>query len=73
MLQIEFDGIVFKEGETYISYCPKLDVSSCGRTIDEARKNLKIAVDLFVEEAGSAGFYHQEQSTLSGNQPRRVF
>lgn len=50
MFQIEFDGIIFKEGKTYVSYCPELDVSTCGNTIDEARKNLKIAVNLFLEE-----------------------
>lgn len=55
MLELEFDGIVFKEGETYVSYSPKLDVSSCGNTIDEARKNLKIAVGLFLEEAERMG------------------
>jgi predicted RNase H-like HicB family nuclease len=55
MLQIEFDGIVFIEGETYVSYCPKLDVSSCGNTVDQARKNLKIAVTLFLEEAEKMG------------------
>ena len=55
MFQIEFDGIVFKEGETFISYCPKLDVSSCGNTVDEARTNLKTAVRLFVEEAERMG------------------
>lgn len=55
MFQIEFDGIVFKEGETFISYCPKLDVSSCGNTVDQARTNLKTAVRLFVEEAERMG------------------
>ncbi len=55
MQQIEFDGIIFKEGETFVAYCPKLDVSSCGNTIDEARKNLKIAVRLFLEEAEKMG------------------
>jgi len=55
MQQIEFDGIVFQEGETFIAYSPKLDVSSCGNTIDEARKNLKIAVRLFLEEAEKMG------------------
>ncbi len=55
MLPIEFEGIVFKEGRTYVSYCPELDVSSCGNTIDEARKNLKIAVSLFLEEAEKMG------------------
>ncbi len=51
MFQIEFDGIIFKERETFIGYSPKLDVSSCGNTIDEARNNLKTAVRLFLEEA----------------------
>ena len=55
MLQIEFDAIVFKEGETFIAYSPKLDVSSCGHTIDEARKNLTTAVRLFLEEAARMG------------------
>ncbi len=55
MQQIKFDGIIFKEGETFIAYSPKLDVSSCGNTIDEARKNLKIAVRLFLEEAEKMG------------------
>lgn len=55
MFQIEFDAIIFKEGETFVAYCPKLDVSSCGNTIDEARKNLKTAVRLFLEEAKKMG------------------
>ena len=55
MFRIEFDGIIFKEGKTYVSYCPELDVSSCGNTIDEARENLKIAVNLFLEEAEKMG------------------
>ncbi len=32
MSEIKFDGIVFKEGNTYVSYTPKLDISSCGNT-----------------------------------------
>lgn len=55
MFQIEFDGIVFKEGETFIAYSPKLDVSSCGNTVDEARTNLKTAIKLFLEEAAKIG------------------
>lgn len=55
MSPIEFEGIILKEGHTYISYCPELDVSSCGNTIDEARKNLKTAVSLFLEEAEKMG------------------
>lgn len=55
MTRIEFDGIVFLEGKTYVAYCPELDVSSCGDTIEKARKNLITAVRLFLEEAEKMG------------------
>jgi predicted RNase H-like HicB family nuclease len=55
MINLEFDSIVFQEGNTYVAYSPKLDVSSCGGTVDEARTNLKTAVRLFIEEAEKMG------------------
>jgi predicted RNase H-like HicB family nuclease len=55
MIQIEFDAIIFQEGKGYVAHCPKLDVSSCGHDVDEARRNLKTAVRLFVEEAEKLG------------------
>jgi len=55
MTSIEFDTIVFQEGKIYVAYSPKLDVSSCGSTVDEARCNLKTAVRLFLEEAEKMG------------------
>jgi predicted RNase H-like HicB family nuclease len=39
----------------YTSYCPELDVASCGQTVDEARKNLKEALEIFVEETSKLG------------------
>ena len=55
MLPIEFDAIIFQDGKDFVAYCPELDVSSCGRDIDEARRNLSTAVRLFVEEAQKLG------------------
>ena len=55
MIQIDFDVVVFQEGKTYVAYSPKLDLSSCGDTVDAARKNLKIAAQLFLEEAANMG------------------
>ncbi len=59
MLQIDFDMIVFREGGAYVAYCPELDVSSCGRDVDEARANLKTAVRLFIEETEKLGTLDQ--------------
>jgi len=55
MFEIEFDAIVFQEGKTYVAYSPKLDVSSCGSTVEEAKNNLKTAVRLFIEECDKMG------------------
>ena len=55
MIKIEFDGVIFREGGVYIGYSPKLDVSSCGNTVEEARSNLRTAVRLFIEEAERMG------------------
>jgi predicted RNase H-like HicB family nuclease len=55
MIEIEFDSIIFREGKAFIAYSPRLDVSSCGNSIEEARRNLMTAVRLFLEEAEKMG------------------
>lgn len=55
MIPIEYDMIIFKEDETYVAYCPELDVSSCGNSVEHAREMLKTAVRLFLEEAEKIG------------------
>jgi len=55
MIPIEYDMIIFKEDETYVAYCPELDISSCGNSVQHAREMLKTAVSLFLEEAEKIG------------------
>jgi predicted RNase H-like HicB family nuclease len=55
MIPIEYDIIIFKEDETYVAYCPELDVSSCGNNVEQAKEMLKTAVRLFLEEAEKMG------------------
>ena len=47
--EIQLTAEVWKEGALYISYIPQLDISSCGETVDEARKNIREATELFIE------------------------
>ncbi len=46
-----FSNAVFKEDNGYSSLCLDLDVASQGRTIDEAKKNLLEAIELYLETA----------------------
>ena len=47
----QLNAIIEKEGDGYVALCPEVDVASQGATIDEARKNIKEALDLFFETA----------------------
>ena len=52
---IYFTEQIFKEGNTYSSYCPELDIASCGNTIEEARKNLYETIEIVFEECRKKG------------------
>ncbi len=47
----QLTAIIEKEGDGFVSLCPDLDIASQGETIDQARDNLKEALDLFFETA----------------------
>ena len=46
---------IWKEGNMYTAYCPELDVVSCGRNIEEARKNLLEVIEIHLEEVTKLG------------------
>ncbi len=50
---------IFLEGDSkdapYVAYCPELDISSCGKTEDKARKMLKEAIEIVLSEAAKDG------------------
>lgn len=46
-------AIIEREGDGYVALCPEVDVASQGATIDEARKNIKEALELFFETASA--------------------
>ena len=48
---MKLTAVIEKEGEGYVSLCPELDVASQGKTIEEARDNLREALELFLELA----------------------
>lgn len=51
MRQVKLTAILEREGDSYVALCPEVDVASQGGTLDEARANLKEAVELFFESA----------------------
>ncbi len=44
-----YTAVVHREDDMYVALCPELDVGSQGKTVEEARANLKEAVELLLE------------------------
>ncbi len=50
-MQKQLTAIIEREADGYVSLCPELDIASQGDTIEEARDNLREALELFFETA----------------------
>ena len=50
-MQKQMTAIIEREGSGYVSFCPELDIASQGDTVQEARENLREALELFFETA----------------------
>lgn len=46
-----YTAILEKEKDMYVASCPEFDIASQGNTIEEAKANLREAVELFLETA----------------------
>jgi predicted RNase H-like HicB family nuclease len=46
-----FTAAIHREGDGYVALCPEFDVASQGDTVEQARDNLREAVELFLETA----------------------
>ena len=55
MQDLSFTAHIFKEGDVFVAYVPALDVSSCGATGEEARRNIRDAVRGFLETSAEMG------------------
>ena len=54
-LNIEFTANIWQEGDQFVAHAMPLDVTSAGRTPDEARQALDEAVHLFLVTAAQVG------------------
>jgi len=50
---MKLTAIIEREGNGYVSLCPELDIASQGNSIEQARDNLREALELFFETAST--------------------
>ena len=52
-------AVIEREDDGYVALCPELDIASQGDSVEEARANLKEAVELFFETADPSEIEHR--------------
>ena len=50
-MKLKFTTTYTLEGAWYVAHCVELGVTSQGKTLEEAEKNLREAIDLYLEDA----------------------
>ena len=50
---MKLTAIIERENDGYVALCPEVDIASQGYTIEQARANLREALELFFETASS--------------------
>jgi len=70
-MKIRLTEEIWKEGNMYVSYCPELDVASCGEDVEQAKKNLVESIIINIEETKKLGTFEQflEDNGLEENMP----
>ena len=58
--------VVYREGKYFVSQCLNVDVSSFGKSIDEAVSNLKDAVELYLKDDSANLLFHEVGDALIG-------
>ena len=48
---MKLTAIIERENDGYVALCPEVDIASQGDTIEQARANLREALELFFETA----------------------
>jgi predicted RNase H-like HicB family nuclease len=55
MMNLKLTEELWREGNMYVSFCPELEIASCGETVAQAKKNLIEVIQINLEEAKKIG------------------
>ena len=68
MKVLDYTAVVWKETEGYVSKCPELGVASCGDSFEEAIRNLREAVELYLENAMELNLFGEIEESLTAKE-----
>jgi predicted RNase H-like HicB family nuclease len=53
MMKKQLTAVIEREGDSFVSLCPQLDIASQGDNIEQAKANLTEAIELFFATASN--------------------
>jgi len=56
-MKLKLTEEIWKEANMYVSYCPELDIASCGEEVQQAKTNLYEAILITIEETRKMGTF----------------
>jgi len=60
-----FTAVIWKSEKMYVAKCAEIGVASQGKTVDSALKNLKEAVELYIEEMGLPEEFRENEAIIA--------
>lgn len=58
--ELQLSVLIFQEGEYYVSFCPSLNLSSYGDTIEEAKEGFDESMKIYLEYTKENGTLHDD-------------
>lgn len=60
VIELQLNVLVFQQGDFYVSYCPSLNLSSYGDTIDDAKAAFDEVMEAYLDECKENGSLHDD-------------
>lgn len=55
VIELQLNVLVFQQGDFYVAYCPSLNLSSYGDTIDDAKTGFDEVMEAYLDECEENG------------------
>ncbi|RYD54876.1 MAG: hypothetical protein EOP56_18075 [Sphingobacteriales bacterium] len=60
VLELTLSVLVFQQGDFYVAYCPSLELSSYGETVQDAKEAFDEAMNSYIEDCHANGTLQQD-------------
>lgn len=76
IIKVSVGVYLIKEDDSYTAYCPELNLSSYGASIDDAKKGFEDAIAIFIEETTRRGTLEKillQQGWMLRSKPKPIY